>query len=65
MDFYQVCSNYAPGAKNCLPLGSHVLHRFIKGKHGLVFLILQLTDMFDIGVWKDIQAEEVQDELKS
>ena len=27
-------------------------------------MILQLTDLFDIGVWKDIQAEEVQDELK-
>ena len=26
--------------------------------------ILQLTDFFDIGVCKDIQAEEVQDELK-
>ena len=29
-----------------------------------VFLILQLTGLFDIGVWKDIQAAEVQDELK-
>ena len=30
VDFYQVCSNYLPGAKNCpAPLGSHVLHRLI------------------------------------
>ena len=28
------------------------------------FFILQLTDVFDIGVCKDIQAEKVQDELK-
>ena len=29
-----------------------------------VFLFLQLTDLFNNGVWKDIQDEEVQDELK-
>ena len=30
LDLYQVCSNYAPRAKNCpTPLGSHVLHRLI------------------------------------
>ena len=30
-----------------------------------VFLILQLTNLFDIGVWKDIRAEEVHGELKN
>ena len=29
VDLYQVCSNYAPGAKNGPALGSHVLHRLI------------------------------------
>ena len=29
VNFYQVCSNYIPGAKNGLPPGSHVLHRLI------------------------------------
>ena len=28
-------------------------------------LILQLSDVFDFGVGKDIQAEEVPDELKT
>ena len=36
MDFYQVCSNYAPGAKN----GPIVLHRLYmyREKHGQIFL---------------------------
>ena len=38
VDPYQVCSYYAPGAKNGLSLGSHVLHRFIKGKHENIYL---------------------------
>ena len=29
VDLYQVCSNYAPGAKNGSSHGSHVLHRLI------------------------------------
>ena len=29
VDLYQVCSNYAPRAKNFSALGSHVLHRLI------------------------------------
>ena len=29
VDLHQVYSNYAPGAKNGPPLGSHVLHRLI------------------------------------
>ena len=29
VDLYQVCSKYAPGDKNGLPRGSHVLHRLI------------------------------------
>ena len=32
VDLYQVCSNYAPGAKNGPPRGSHVLHRLILGE---------------------------------
>ena len=28
-DLYQVCSNYAPGAKNGPTQGSHCLHRLI------------------------------------
>ena len=38
VDLYQVCSNYAPGAKNGPTLGSHVLHRLIMGKHEKIFL---------------------------
>ena len=34
MDLYQVCSNIAPGAKNCpTPLGSHGLHILGIGKN--------------------------------
>ena len=29
VDLYQVCSNYAPGAKNGPARASHVLHRLI------------------------------------
>ena len=32
MDLYQVCSNYAPRAKNGPAPGSHCLHRLIYGK---------------------------------
>ena len=31
-NFYQVCSNYAPGAKMTTLLESHILHRLIFGK---------------------------------
>ena len=37
-NLYQVCSNNAPGAKNGPFLGSHVLHRLIRGKHEKIFL---------------------------
>ena len=53
--------------ENCTLRESDVLvymHWIKYGFSAKVFLILQLTDPFDIGVWKDIQAEEVQDKLK-
>ena len=38
VDNFQVCSNYAPWAKNDPARGSHVLHRLISGKHKKIFL---------------------------
>ena len=39
VDLYQVCSNYAPGAKNAPTPGSHCLHRPILGKKGKNLLV--------------------------
>ena len=37
VDFYQLCSNYAPGTKNGPALASYVLHRLIKEKREQIF----------------------------
>ena len=38
VNFYQVCSNYIPGAKNGPPKGSHVYIGLYKEKHEKIFL---------------------------
>ena len=40
------------------------MSQFFDAKYIRKFNFLQLTDLFAIGVWKDMQDEEIQDELK-
>ena len=41
------------------------MSQFFDAKYIRKFNFLQLTDLFAIGVWKDMQDEEIPDELKS
>ena len=40
------------------------MSQFFDAKYIRKFNFLQLTDLFAIGVWKDMQDEEIPDELK-